>query len=67
MAAHGKPGVPLLPRIRDSAVVAPKRVVIAGISIKPFSKLKAIASMVESGGIILVRITGHTLLADALR
>lgn len=40
ITAHGKPAAPLLPRISDSAVVAPIMVVTAAVSTRPLPKLK---------------------------
>jgi hypothetical protein len=41
--AHGRPTAPLLPRIKDSAVVEPMRAVSAAISTRPLPRLAELA------------------------
>ena len=41
--AHGRPAAPLLPRIKESAVVEPMRAVRAAISTRPLPRVAAFA------------------------
>lgn len=63
IAAHGRPGAPLLPRTNDSAVVAPMMVVTAAISTRPLPKLMGEEDDAE---LIMARAKGSILMGMRL-